>query len=145
MCGNIRILNQLAACEAELSLVKFKLDSLADAYKEIEHKNQLLNMALDAANSKSVEDYCPYYAYDPDQGTEQLKSLCNVVTVHIPAVWLVEILEVRDARIAVLVKALQAMKKRLVFLSSDAAKDYSKDNSFWINLAREALSGKESG
>jgi hypothetical protein len=56
----------------------------------------------------------------------------------------VEPVDDRDARILVLMKALQAMKKRLVFLSSDAAKDYSKDNSFWINLAREALSGKES-
>jgi chromosome segregation ATPase len=84
--------DKLAARETELETAKFKLNNLADAYKEIEHKNKLLNMALSAANSKSLDDYCPYYAYDPDRDTEQLKSLCHGVTVHIPVDWLNELL-----------------------------------------------------
>jgi chromosome segregation ATPase len=88
--------DKFAAREAELSLVKFKLDSLADMYKDIRHNNELLKMALKAANSKSLEDYSPYYAYDPDQDVEQLKSLCNGVIVHIPVDWLTELLADRD-------------------------------------------------
>jgi regulator of replication initiation timing len=53
--------------------------------------------------------------------------------------------EAKDARIAELAEALEANKARLEFLSSNEAKYYSQDNSYWIDFARKALSGKESG
>jgi hypothetical protein len=78
--------------QEENKTIKLKIDSVCDSYKEMEHKNKLLNMALRAANDGNDTDDLRY-SYEPNQGVEQLRSLCNGVVVHIPVDWLNEIVD----------------------------------------------------
>ena len=73
------------------------LDHVADQWKDSQHQNKLLNMALRAANNGNDTDDLRY-AYEPNKGIEQLKTVCNGVIVHIPVDWLVEIVGDLTAR-----------------------------------------------
>jgi hypothetical protein len=71
----------------KLKQMEYKLNTLADQYKKLEHEKTLLNMALRAANDgNDTTDL--RYSYVPGVGPEQLDSLCHGVIVHIPVDWL---------------------------------------------------------
>lgn len=74
-----------------------KLNHVADQWKDSQYKIKLLNMALRAANNGNETDDLRY-AYEPDKGIEQLKTVCNGVIVHIPVDWLNEIIAELTAR-----------------------------------------------
>jgi hypothetical protein len=71
-----------------------KLINLAEAYRKLEHENELLRIALN--NASNTERY---YVYHPLE-ENHLETLASDMPIHINACWLLELVkEARNASI----------------------------------------------
>jgi len=97
-----------------------KLKMVSEEYKKQEHKLKLAHMAIWAANDN--EDY---YAYEPGNGVEQLRSIPWGRNVKIPIDWLVEITfdayKEKDQTIAVLREENDSQRDSIQNLSCQVA------------------------
>lgn len=141
-----RLNKQVTELTAERNRVKRNIDLLADQYKELEHKNKLLNMALRAANNGNDSDDLRY-AYEPNKGIEQLKTVCNGVIVHIPVDWFTEIVDELTARAEQAEAREKGLRAAINFVINTFKKDIqqgykTKDKEFAIEVLSKALAGE---
>lgn len=73
-------------CHSGRDRERYKLETLAGQYKELEHENRVLKQALHNANEAG-----DYYAWDPTE-ENNLETLCENVPVRISSTWLKELI-----------------------------------------------------
>jgi len=106
--------------EEKLRSTQYKLDTLADDYKKLQHKKRLLELSLYVANENEE-----YYSWVPEEGKKQLNSLPVDYPVRITSTWIAELIE--DAEVKCkdqnnhMLGLVQAWEKRALAAEAELA------------------------